>query len=85
MIYAEPNIALSYYQDSRYFLNGKGGAELYKRYDVTYGFVISLSSKILQVYNVMPTLNYIYTKRTSNVFNYNYDRSRLEIGLTSTF
>ena len=85
VIYAEPNIALSHYQDSRYFLNGKGGAELYKRYDVTYGFVISLSSKILQVYNVMPTLNYIYTKRTSNVFNYNYDRSRLEIGLTSTF
>ncbi len=85
IIYVEPNFSVSQYRDRRYFVNGKGGVEQWKRKDVMCGIYLSLSSKLLRVYNITPTLNYIYNKRTSNVFNYEYERSRLELGISRSF
>ena len=85
VMYAEPNISFNNYQDKRYFANGMGGFEEWKRHDTTYGIYISLSSKLLRIYNITPTLNYMYHKRTSNVYNYDYERSRWEIGISRSF
>lgn len=85
MIYAEPNISFVHYQDKRYFINGLGGMEEWKRRDTTYGIYVSLSSKLLRIYNITPTINYIYNKRISNVFNYEYERNRFEIGISRSF
>ena len=85
IVYAEPNISFNHYRDSRLYLNGLGGFEEWKRHDTTYGIYISLSNKLLRIYNITPTLNFIYNKRTSNVFNYEYERSRWEIGVSRSF
>ena len=85
VLYMEPNISLTHYQDSRYFFNGLGGMEKWKRQDTTYGVFVSLSSKFLRIYNITPTINYVYNKRQSNVFNYDYERSRWEIGISRSF
>ena len=85
VLYVEPNISLTHYQDSRYFFNGLGGMEKWKRQDTTYGVFVSLSSKFLRIYNIIPTINYVYNKRQSNVFNYDYERSRWEIGISRNF
>lgn len=85
VIYAEPNLSFTHYQAKRYFINGLGGVEEWKRRDMTYGIYISLSSKLLRIYNITPSINYIYNKRTSNVFNYEYERNRIEIGISRSF
>lgn len=84
-IYAEPNITLANYQDSRYFIGPKWSLEEVKRKDTTYGVYVSLSNKHIKLWDVMPTVNFIYNKRSSNVYNYDYDRTRWEIGLSKSF
>lgn len=85
MIYAEPNVSFTNYRAKRWFLSGRGGLAEWKRRDTTYGVYVSLSNRLLRVYNITPTLNFIYNKRTSNVFNYEYERSRWEIGISRSF
>ncbi len=83
--YVEPNISFSNYQASRWFLNGRGGVEQWRRHDTTYGVYVSLSNKLLRIYNITPTVTFAYNKRVSNVFNYDYDRTRWEIGISRSF
>lgn len=84
-IYAEPNITLTDYQEPRYFIGPKWSLEEVKRKDTTYGVYVSLSNKHLKLWDIMPTVNFIYNKRSSNVYNYDYERTRWEIGLSKSF
>lgn len=84
-IYAEPNITISNYQESRYFIGANRNLEEVKRHDTTYGVYISLSNKHLKLWDIMPTVNFAYNKRSSNVYNYDYERTRWEIGLSKSF
>lgn len=84
-IYAEPNITLADYRQFRYFIGRNWHLEEVKRADTTYGMYVSLSNKYLKVWDIMPTVNFIYNKRNSNVYNYDYDRARWEIGLSKSF
>ena len=83
--YVEPNISFVNYWDKRYFLNGHGGLEQWKRQDVVYGVQLSISNKLWRLYNITPTIRYIYNKRHSNVHNYGYERNRLEVGISRSF
>ncbi len=83
-VYAEPNITLTRYQKKRFFI-GNGTFEEIKRHDLTCGVYVSLSNKHLRFWDITPMLNFIYQHRTSNVNNYDYDRTRWEIGLSKSF
>lgn len=84
-IYAEPNITFSNYQTERFFIGENNNLESLKRRDLTYGVYLSLSNKYLQFWDITPTVNFIYNKRLSNVYNYDYERTRWEIGLSRSF
>ncbi len=84
-IYAEPNITLTSYRKERYFIGRNWSLEEIKRSDTTYGVYASLSNKHLRFGDITPTINFIYNKRLSNVYNYDYDRTRWEIGLSKSF
>lgn len=83
-VYAEPNITLTHYQKERFFI-GNGSLEEIKRQDLTYGVYISLSNKHLRFFDIVPSVNFTYQRRTSNVNNYDYNRTRWEIGLSKSF
>ena len=84
-IYAEPNITLANYRGERYFISKQSTLERLKRADTTYGVYVTLSNKYLRMYDIMPTVSYIYNKRFSNVNNYDYARTRWEIGISKSF
>lgn len=84
-IYAEPNITLTDYRHSRYFIGQNWSLEEVKRKDTTYGVYVSLSNKHLKVWDIMPAVSFTYNKRNSNVYNYDYGRTRWEIGLSKSF
>lgn len=84
-IYAEPNITLTDYRKERYFIGPNWALEAVKRKDTTYGVYVSLSNKHVKFWDIMPTVNFTYNKRSSNVYNYDYDRTRWEIGLSKSF
>lgn len=84
-IYTEPNITLTNYRHPRYFIGPNWYLEEIKRKDATYGVYVSLSNKHLKFWDIMPTVNFTYNKRNSNVYNYDYDRTRWEIGLSKSF
>lgn len=84
-IYAEPNITFANYQGKRLFIGRNNNLEEVKRQDITYGVYLSLSNKYLRFWDITPTVNFIYNQRTSNVYNYDYERTRWEIGLSKSF
>lgn len=84
-VYVEPNATCVHYRQGRNFIGKNSRLEWLKRQDATYGVYVTLSNKHLRFYNITPTVSYIYNRRFSNVNNYDYARTRWEIGLSKSF
>ena len=78
-LFAEGSLTDTAYQDSQWFVTRDNRFSTAVRKDKTWQAVVSLSSTILDDYHVTPVVRYVYTKRTSNIWTREYERSRLSL------
>ncbi len=84
-LFAEGSLTDTAYQDSQWFVTRDNRFSTAVRKDKTWQAVVSLSSTILDDYHVTPVVRYVYTKRTSNIWTREYERSRLSLSFNYQF
>jgi tetratricopeptide (TPR) repeat protein len=81
-MYLEGSLTKANYHSSQWFVTKDNMIDEAARKDETLGLLLSLSSNILEEkYKLIPTLQYNYTKRTSNVWSREYERNYINFML----
>lgn len=73
------------YKDSRWYIGSDGYIEDKVRKDDTFQGYLRLSNRRWEYKGFSPSISYIYTHRRSNVWNYGYDRHRIEFSIRQIF
>lgn len=83
-IYLEPSVLLTRYDKERWYVKDMDFAEIRER-SVTQRYTLSLSNRKIDIRGFTPVVTYSYTKRTSNVWQREYDKSAVSFTLTKRF
>ena len=82
-LYIKPELLLRYYDAVESgFVVETGGED---RKDTRYSVLVDLTKRDWSVWGFAPVFGYSYTRNSSNVSFYSYDRHRFQLGLTRTF
>jgi len=78
-LFVEGSLMDTRYQDSQWYVTREGTISETIREDKTWQVFSSLSSNVLERYNLTPVLQYTYTKRDSNIWTREYERHRVNL------
>jgi len=78
-LYLEGNLTQTDYKAEYWFVTRDHDIKVNRRQDVTRGLQATLTSNLLEEYNLTPTLNYAYANRRSNIWSREYQRHRLNL------
>lgn len=83
-VYAEPSIYWSLYDDPRWAVKDNQFKEI-TEHDFTHRYALSISNNKLDIWGFVPTLTVSYTKRESNIWQREYDKTALEFTMQQRF
>jgi hypothetical protein len=78
-LFAEGSLTDTKYGDSQWYVTKDNRIDEAVRKDKTWRLLASLSSNLLERYNLTPILQYAYTKRNSNIWSREYKQHRLNL------
>lgn len=84
-LFCELSLTTARYHDAQWYITRTYRIAETRRKDRTLQVFASLSSSMFEKYNVTPTLQYIYTKRDSNMWTQEYARQRLNLSFGYRF
>ena len=77
-LFVQGSLAKSKYQTPQWYVTKDNRIDETVRRDKTWGLTVSLSSNRFEKYNLTPIIRYSYTKRTSNIWSWEYERNCLD-------
>jgi len=83
-IYAEPSIYWTWYDDPRWTVKNAQFQEITER-DFTHRYALSVSNNKLDIWGFVPTLTVSFTKRESNIWQREFDKTALEFTMQQRF
>ena len=83
-VYAEPSIYWAHYDDPRWTVKDNQFTEI-TEHDFTHRYAVSISNNKLDIWGFVPTLTLSYTKRESNIWQREYDKTALEFTMQQRF
>lgn len=83
-VYAEPSVYWSLYDDPKWVVKDNHFAQITER-DFTHRYSVSLSNNKLDIWGFVPTITVSYTKRESNIWQREYDKTALEFSMQQRF
>lgn len=83
-IYGESNIYWTNYDDSHWVVANNLFTKVKER-DFTYRYLLSVSSNKLDIFGFIPTVTTAYTRRNSNIWQREYDKTSLEFTMEQKF
>ena len=83
-IYLEPSILYVDYKEERPFVKNLAFVDI-KESDITRKYSVSLSNRKIKLWGFVPTLNYVYTDKSSNVWQKEYAKSTVEFTINQSF
>lgn len=83
--FGEMSFSPSTYHGSQWYITRDYRIDSLRRKDRTWQFFASLSSSSFEKYGITPTLQYVYTKRDSNIWTCAYTRHRLNMAFRYRF
>lgn len=78
-IFGELSLNNLKYHDSQLYITEDHHISEIIRKDKTFQFFMHISSSLFEEYNIIPSLQYVYIKRTSNIWTQEYSRQRLNL------
>ena len=84
-LFSEISYSNTRYHGMRNFIMEDDTIRMKLRKDETYSFSTTLSSDIFSDKGIIPSIQYTYTKRSSNIWTYDFDRHRVNIGIDLRF
>lgn len=83
-IYAEPSIYWTNYEGNQYVGTDTGFVKKTEQ-NITQRYAVSLSNNKFDIWGFVPTLTFSYTKRDSNIWQREYDKTTLEFTMQQRF
>ncbi|WP_428898492.1 Protein of unknown function (DUF560) [Parelusimicrobium proximum] len=83
--YLEPSLTLTDYKGGRFFINSGGGMSYAAEHDKLYSISLRLLNRNWVFYGFTPTVGVTYSKKVSNIHNFDYSKTRFSLGVTRTF
>lgn len=83
-VYAEPSVYWTRYDDPRWAVRHNQFTEV-TEHDFTHRYAVSVSNNKLDIWGFVPTLTVSYTKRESNIWQREYDKTALEFTMQQRF
>ncbi|MDE6250984.1 MAG: surface lipoprotein assembly modifier [Alphaproteobacteria bacterium] len=83
-VYAEPSVYWSLYDDPKWVVKDSRFKQVTER-DFTHRYSVSLSNNKLDIWGFVPTITVSYTKRESNIWQREYDKTALEFSMQQRF
>ncbi len=83
-IYAEPSLYWTNYDGAQYVASDTGFVKKTEK-DMTQRYSVSLSNNKFDIWGFVPTLTFSYTKRDSNLWQREYDKTTLEFTMQQKF
>jgi hypothetical protein len=84
-LFVEASLTRTRYKDSQWYVTRDNAITVTTRKDTTRQFAASLSSSLLERYDLTPVLQYAYTRRDSNIWTREYDRHRVNFLINHRF
>ena len=83
-IYAEPSVLFTNYKGKRWTVKDYEFKEV-KEWDITQRYSVSLSTRKISLWVLMPVLTYSYTDKKSNIWQREYQKSLIELSIQKRF
>ncbi len=83
-VYAEPSVYWTRYDAARWTVKNNRFTEI-TEHDFTHRYAVSLSNNKLDIWGFVPTVTVSYTKRESNIWQREYDKTALEFTMQQRF
>lgn len=83
-VYAEPSVYWSMYDDPKWVVKDNQFKQI-TEHDFTHRYSVSLSNNKLDIWGFVPTITVSYTKRESNIWQREYDKTALEFSMQQRF
>lgn len=83
-VYAEPSVYWTRYDDPRWTVKDNTFQEI-TEHDFTYRYALSLSNNKLDIWGFVPTMTVSYTRRESNIWQREYDKTAIEFTMQQRF
>jgi hypothetical protein len=83
-IYAEPSLQFTHYKGARWTVKDYQFEQIRER-DITRRYAISVSNRNISLWDIVPTLTYSYTDKSSNIWQREYKKSLIELSLQKRF
>jgi tetratricopeptide (TPR) repeat protein len=84
-LFVEGSLMRTRYNASQWYVTRDNAITETTRQDTTWQFAASLSSSVFERYDLTPVLQYVYTKRDSNIWTRDYDRHRINFLINYRF
>lgn len=83
-MYLEPSVQYVDYKAAQYFVKDLDYVPI-EESDVTRKYMLSLSNRNIKLWGFVPTITYVYTDKTSNVWQKEYSKSTVEFTVNQRF
>ena len=83
-VYAEPSVLFTNYKGDRWIVKDYEFKQV-KEKDVTQRYSISISNRKIAIWDLVPTLTYSYTDKSSNIWQREYEKSLIEFTIQKRF
>lgn len=84
-LFGELSLTDARYHDAQWYITRDYRIAETRRRDRTWQVFASLSSSLLEKYDITPTLQYTYVRRDSNIWTQEHERQRLNLSLGYRF
>lgn len=83
-VYAEPGVYWNWYDAPRWAVRNNHMARIAER-DLTQRYAVSVSNNKLDVWGFVPTVTVSYTRRSSNIWQREFDKTAVEFTMQQRF
>lgn len=83
-VYLEPSIQYTQYKGARWTVKDYQFQQI-KEHDITKKYSVSLSNRNISLWDLVPTLTYTYTDKSSNIWQREYQKSMIELSIQKRF
>ncbi len=84
-LYLEPSIQYVDYDGERWTVMKNYTSDYVKESDVTRKYMLSLSNRNIKIWGFVPSLTYVYTDKSSNIWQKEYAKSTVEFTVNQNF
>ncbi len=84
-VYLEPSVQYVDYAKERWFVNKNMENDFIEESDTTRKYALSLSNRNIKIWGFIPNLTYVYTDKSSNIWQKEYAKSTVEFTVNQNF